>query len=109
MPVHSPVVLALDQGSSSTRCVAYDLQLRPIASGSAPVATARPEPGMVEHDPKELFQGVLSAMASAREECGWARVAAVGIANQTETFAVWGQSDRRGGNPSGELAGSASW
>lgn len=89
MPVHSPVVLALDQGSSSTRCVAYDLQLRPIASGSAPVATARPEPGMVEHDPKELFQGVLSAMASAREECGWARVAAVGIANQTETFAVW--------------------
>ena len=106
MPEQSPVVLALDQGSSSTRCVAYDARLRPIASGSAPVSTARPGPGMVEHDPEELFRGVLSAVASVREECGGAPVAALGIANQTETFAVWDTGDRRGGDPGGELAGS---
>lgn len=94
-----PVVLAVDQGSSSTRCVAYDLQLRPIASGSAPVSTIRPEPGMVEHDPEELFAGVLSAIAAAREACALAPVAALGIADQTETFVVWDRATGEAATP----------
>ena len=83
------VVVAIDQGSSSTRCVVTDAELRTLASASAPVRTERPAPGMVEHDPGEVFEGVLRAMGEALDAAGRPDVAAVGIATQTETFVVW--------------------
>jgi glycerol kinase len=86
--VKSPVVLAIDQGSSSTRCLAYDAQLRPVAGAARPVATSRPGPGMVEHDPAELFAGVGAALTEVQQELG-RPVAGIGIANQTETFVLW--------------------
>jgi glycerol kinase len=86
--VKSPVVLAIDQGSSSTRCVAYDGGLRPLATAARPVATARPGPGMVEHDPGELFDGVCAALAEVQDGID-GPVAGIGIANQTETFVLW--------------------
>ena len=50
--VTSPgVILAVDQGSSSSRCVALDRALRPLAQASRPVASSFPQPGWVEHDP----------------------------------------------------------
>jgi glycerol kinase len=84
-------ILALDQGSSSTRCVAYDGELRALHTSARPVATHRPGPGMVEHDPAELLAGALEAIAETLAAAGGS-VAAVGIANQTETFLLWERS-----------------
>jgi glycerol kinase len=93
-----PVILALDQGSSSTRCIAYDPRLRRVATASSPVETSRPGPGMVEHDPDALLAGALSALAEVRDACG-GEVAGVGIADQTETFVLWERGSGRAVTP----------
>jgi glycerol kinase len=92
------VTLALDQGSSSTRCIAYDARLRPVATAVSAVETARPGPGMVEHDPDALLAGAVAAIAEARAGCG-GEVAAVGIADQTETFVLWERDSGRAVTP----------
>jgi glycerol kinase len=88
------VILALDQGSSSTRCIAYDAHLRQVATAVSRVETARPGPGMVEHDPDALLAGARAAIAEVRAACG-AEVAGIGIANQTETFVLWERATGR--------------
>jgi glycerol kinase len=92
------IVLAVDQGSSSSRCVALDLALRPLATASRPVASSFPRPGWVEHDPAELLASVLGAVADAIAQAGvgWADIAGIGLAAQTETFVVW---ERETGRP----------
>jgi glycerol kinase len=87
----SDLILAVDQGSSSSRCVAFDGGLAPVATASRPLASAFPAPGRVEHDPDEIADGVLASMADALARAGadWPDVAAIGIAAQTETFVVW--------------------
>src|SRR5262249_51944591 len=82
-------VVAIDQGSSSTRCVVSDAELHPVASASAEVRTVRRGPGIVEHDPREVFDGLLSALREVVDAAGSPDVAAVGIATQTETFVMW--------------------
>ena len=82
------MILALDQGSSSTRCVAYDRGLHELGSAVRPVSTQRPLPGMVEHDPGELLAGALEAVSEVAAGAG-GEVAAIGIANQTESFVLW--------------------
>ena len=97
--VTSPgIILAVDQGSSSSRCVALDRALRPVAQASRPVASSFPRPGWVEHDPAELLDSVLGAIADATGQAGvsWADIAGIGLAAQTETFVVW---DRASGKP----------
>ncbi len=89
LPVDDGVILAIDQGSSSTRCIAFDRQLKPLATAVSPVATLRPAAGMVEHEPDALLAGALSAVERTREAVAASPVAAVGIANQTETFVLW--------------------
>jgi glycerol kinase len=91
------VILAVDQGSSSSRCVALDPELRPLAIASRPVASAFPRPGWVEHDADELLGSALGAVADAIEQAGasWADVAAIGLAAQTETFVVWERASGR--------------
>ena len=91
-------ILALDQGSSSTRCIAYDARLRPVATAVSPVETSRPGPGMVEHDPDALLAGALSALAEARAACD-GQVAGIGIADQTETFVLWERDSGRAVTP----------
>jgi glycerol kinase len=93
-----PVILALDQGSSSTRCIAYDPRLRRVTTVVAPVETARPGPGMVEHDPDDLLAGARTALAEARTACG-GEVAGIGIADQTETFVLWERDSGRAVTP----------
>jgi glycerol kinase len=92
------IVLAVDQGSSSSRCLALDQALRPLGLASRPVTSAFPRPGWVEHDPAELLASVLGAVAGALGQAGasWADVAAIGLAAQTETFVVW---ERASGRP----------
>ncbi|HEU5418791.1 MAG TPA: FGGY family carbohydrate kinase, partial [Streptosporangiaceae bacterium] len=85
------MVLAVDQGSSSSRCVVLDDGLRPLAMAGAPLASSYPAPGRVEHDPAEIVASVLASISAALElaGAGWASVAAIGLAAQTETFVVW--------------------
>ena len=113
----SPAILAIDQGSSSTRCIAYDARLRPVAAAVQPVPTVRPGPGMVEHDPDAVYAGLLTAIADARDQLGGRPVAGLGIANQTESFVVWDREsgaavspivswqDQRAGRLCAQLAG----
>jgi glycerol kinase len=84
------VVLGLDQGTSSTRCVALDEHLAERGRAHVPVACAFPRPGWVEQDPDELVASARRAIAEAGGGV------ALGIANQTETFVVW---ERETGRP----------
>jgi glycerol kinase len=92
------IVLAIDQGSASSRCLVLDRALHPLALASRPVASSFPRPGWVEHDPAELVASVLGAVADAIGQAGadWADVAGIGLAAQTETFVVW---ERASGRP----------
>ena len=92
------MILALDQGSSSTRCVAYDRRLGPLGSSVRPVTTRRPSPGMVEHDPEELLAGALDALAEVATQQS-AAVGAIGIATQTESFVLWERDTGRAATP----------
>jgi glycerol kinase len=94
----SGLVLGLDQGTSSTRCVVLDADLAERGAAGVQVATSFPGAGRVEQDAEALAESAVDAVAGALRAAG-ARphdVAALGIANQTETFVVW---DRASGRP----------
>jgi glycerol kinase len=92
------ILLALDQGTSSTRCVAFDHELRELGRGSVPVASSYPAAGLVEQDPAALAASALEAIEGALAAAGTRgdEVAALSIANQTETFVIW---ERASGRP----------
>jgi len=93
----SDLILAVDQGSSSSRCVVLDGELSQVAVASRPLASAFPAPGRVEHDAEEIAAGVLASIGEALERAGaaWSDIAGIGIAAQTETFVVWDVSTGR--------------
>jgi glycerol kinase len=84
-------LLAIDQGSSSSRCVVFDGELRAVAQASRPLQAHFPAPGRVEHDAGEILASVLGAAGDAmgQGQVGWPDVAGIGLAAQTETFVVW--------------------
>jgi glycerol kinase len=92
------VLLALDQGTSSTRCIVFDRELRVLGQAAVPVACAFPAPGLVEQEPARLVRSSVAAISRALSEArlGLADVAALALANQTETFVVW---ERASGRP----------
>jgi glycerol kinase len=90
------LVLGLDQGTSSTRCVALDASLREHGACSVALACSYPGPGLVEQSPEEIASSAEQAIAGCLEAAGGGEVIALGIANQTETFVVW---DRETGRP----------
>ena len=92
------VILALDQGSSSTRCIAYDPHLRRVSTAVRSVSTRRPSTGMVEHDPDELLAGALDVISEVAAEVG-SPVGAIGIASQTESFVLWDRGTGRAETP----------
>lgn len=91
-------LLALDQGTTSSRAIVFDLAGRPVAAAQREFRQHYPRPGWVEHDPEDLWttQRDCAAEALARAGLGDADIAAVGIANQRETTLLW---DRRTGKP----------
>lgn len=89
-------ILAIDQGTTSTRAIVFDEAGRPGASASRPLKQFFPEPGWVEHDPNEIWRAVCDVCRSCVREVGPANIAAVGITNQRETTVVW---DRATGEP----------
>jgi glycerol kinase len=92
------LILGLDQGTSSTRCLALDRGLAVRGLGSVAVRSSFPGPGLVEQDPEELSASAAAAIGEALRGAGAhaGDVVAVGIANQTETFIV---ADRESGRP----------
>lgn len=91
-------VLAIDQGTTSTRAIVFDNQAHPVASSQTELAQHYPESGWVEHDPEEIWASVLDVARDAITRAGLEAcdIAAIGIANQRETTLIW---DRRTGEP----------
>jgi glycerol kinase len=86
-----PFILALDQGTTSSRAIIFDRQGRAIASAQKPFTQHFPRPGWVEHDPQEIWESQLAVArdAIARARIAPERVTAIGIANQRETALFW--------------------
>lgn len=93
-------ILAIDQGTTSTRSVVYDSRLQPVGQGQVEVPPSYPRSGWVEHDPSALIASVGPTVARALDEAkvGADRVAGIGITNQRETTIVW---DRQTGEAIG--------
>lgn len=91
-------VLALDQGTTSSKALLIDAHGVVLASGSCPVAISTPRPGWVEQDADELWRSVVVAIRQAREAAPDVRVLGVAISNQRETVVAW---DARDGRPVG--------
>src|SRR5512141_1227162 len=93
-----PLVAAIDQGTTSSRCMLFDRGGRPVASHQLEHAQITPRPGWVEHDADESVERVRTCVRVALRDVGAdARaLAAVGISNQRETTVVW---SRRTGRP----------
>ncbi len=91
-------VLAIDQGTTSSRAIVYDDTLAPLASAQQEFAQHYPQEGWVEHDPGDLWQTVLECSRQAIAKAGLVAsdIAAIGITNQRETTVVW---DRQTGEP----------
>ena len=93
-------ILALDQGTTSSRAILFDAAGRPVASAQRELTQYFPQPGWVEHDPGEIWQSQLACAheAIARAGIAIADLAAIGIANQRETTLLW---ERASGRPLG--------
>jgi glycerol kinase len=87
-------VLALDQGTTSSRAILFGRDGRPIASAQEEFEQIYPQPGHVEHDPEAIWKTQLDVTkeALARGRRSTSDVAAVGITNQRETTIVWEKS-----------------
>ena len=91
-------VIALDQGTTSSRAVLFDAEGHLVAKAQREFPQIYPKPGWVEHDPKEILSSQMQALRAVLAESGTdiSQVAAIGIANQRETVLVW---DRYTGRP----------
>lgn len=88
-------ILALDQGTTSSRAIVFDENFHPVATAQAEFDQHFPQPGWVEHDPADLWQTTLNCARQAIEAAGQLPVA-IGITNQRETTLLW---DRATGKP----------
>ncbi len=84
-------VAAIDQGTTSTRCILFDRQGNIVSVGQKEHEQIYPKPGWVEHNPDEIWKNTLEVIALARIKASVTAgdVAAVGITNQRETTVVW--------------------
>jgi glycerol kinase len=96
-------VLAIDQGTTSTRAIAFDAEARPCAAVQVPHTQIYPAAGEVEHNPEEIWQSVLTAARAVLKDVGAQAIEAIGITNQRETTLVW---ERASGKP---LANAIVW
>ncbi len=91
-------VIALDQGTTSSRAIVYDKNAKPIGSKQKEFTQYYPHPGWVEHDAEELFKcqlGVLEAVI-VENSIKYDEIASIGITNQRETVVLW---DKNTGKP----------
>lgn len=91
-------ILAIDQGTTSTRAIVFDKSMRPIGKGQKEFTQIFPQSGWVEHDPEEIWKSVLFSVKTALKKSALSAsdIAAIGITNQRETVVVW---DKATGKP----------
>jgi len=96
--VKSSLILALDQGTTSSRALLFDKTLQVIAVAQQEFPQLYPQPGWVEHDPETLWQSQRTVITDVlnRAGCEPSAVAALALANQRETVVVW---NRHTGQP----------
>ena len=84
-------VMALDQGTTSSRCILFDHQGNRVSTASQEFSQHYPKPGWVEHDPMEIWASQLSVATEAISKIGASadEIASIGITNQRETTVVW--------------------
>ena len=84
-------ILALDQGTSSSRSIVFDAQGRIVALAQEELPQIYPQPGWVEHDPMEIWRSQLATAREAIAKAGLTArdIRAIGITNQRETAVVW--------------------
>ena len=93
-----PHLLALDQGTTSSRAIVFNLEGQVVSVAQEELPQIYPKPGWVEHDPFEIWstQNATALGAISRANLSTSSVAALGLTNQRETTVVW---DRRTGQP----------
>jgi len=91
-------LIAIDQGTTSTRAVVFDAALEPLATAQQELRQIYPAPGLVEHDAEEIWAAVVTTVREAMLHAKVAAkdVAGIGITNQRETTVIW---DRASGRP----------
>ena len=91
-------VIALDQGTTSSRCILFDREQNIIGVAQREFTQHYPQPGWVEHDPMEIWSSQYSVLTEVLAQSGVspAEIAAIGITNQRETTIVW---DKNTGRP----------
>jgi len=98
-------LLAIDQGTTSSRAIVFDRRLKPLGSDQREFRQIFPQDGWVEHDAEEIWDGVRAVCRAALKSAGIAAadLAGIGITNQRETTVLW---DRATGHP---LANAIVW
>jgi glycerol kinase len=93
-----PLLLAIDQGTTSTRAVVFDSAGRPVGSAARELTQHYPQPGWVEHDAEEIWGSVVEVVpkALAQANVPASQIAGIGITNQRETVVFW---ERATGGP----------
>jgi glycerol kinase len=91
-------LIAIDQGTTSTRSIAFDAALNPLAVSQVELRQIYPAPGKVEHDPEEIWSAVVATVRDclARAKLDAGGIGGIGITNQRETTVIW---DRATGKP----------
>ncbi len=89
-------LLAIDQGTTSTRAILFDASAKPLRSHAVPLRQVYPANGWVEHDAREIWQASLACCREVLKGLSASDVAGIGITNQRETSLIW---DRKTGAP----------
>ena len=94
----SGYVLAIDQGTTSSRAIVFDGKQKVVGSGQKEFTQIFPQSGWVEHDPEEIWESVLWSVKAAlkKADVKASDISAIGITNQRETVVVW---ERESGKP----------
>ena len=94
----SGYVVAIDQGTTSTRAIVFDQALRVVGVGQQEFAQHFPRPGWVEHGPEDIWRTVVATVKAALADASLTArdIAAIGLTNQRETALLW---DKETGEP----------
>lgn len=97
----SPLLLAIDQGTTSSRAILFDDQLQPQATAQVELAQSYPNPAWVEHDPDTILRDCIQCCRKVMQEVDGSleRIAGIGITNQRETIVLWDRATGRALHP----------
>jgi glycerol kinase len=93
-----PALIAIDQGTTSTRAIAFDAALNPLSIDQQELSQIYPAPGEVEHDGEAIWTATVATVRQAMQQAKLSArdIAGIGITNQRETTLIW---DRQTGKP----------